>query len=116
MEIKITLVVKGSVKLTVTTDWQELIQVRSTSVALRRVFDLELRGIHLIEIILKVWVINEQYVIDVFICEVELRCCMNSDSYEYRNMSASTGTQFVPMGMLIICWKNFPAAHENVVN
>ena len=31
-------------------------------------------GIHLTDIILKVWVINGQYVIDVSICEVELRC------------------------------------------
>ena len=58
MEIEIvTFVVKGSAKLTVPTDWQEQIQVGSRSVALRRVFDLKLRGIHLTEIILKVWVI-----------------------------------------------------------
>ena len=48
MEIEIvTFVVKGSAKLTVPADWQEQIQVGSTSVALRRVFDLKLRGIHL---------------------------------------------------------------------
>ena len=29
---------------------------------------------------------------------------MNSVSYEYRNMSASRGAQFVPMGMPIITW------------
>ena len=41
MEIEIvTFVVKGSMKLTVPTDWQEQIQVGSRSVALRRVFDL----------------------------------------------------------------------------
>ena len=75
MEIEIvTFVVKGSAKLTVPTDWQEQIQVGSRSVALRRVFDLKLRGIHLTEIILKVWVINEQNVFDLSICEVELRC------------------------------------------
>ena len=51
------------------------IQVGSRSVALRRVFDLKLRGIHLTKIILKVWVINGQNVVDVSICEVELRCC-----------------------------------------
>ena len=57
MEIEIvTFVVKGSAKLTVPTDWQEQIQVGSRSVALRRVFDLKLRGIHLTEIILKIWV------------------------------------------------------------
>ena len=45
MEIEIvTFVVKGSMKLTVPTDWQEQIQVGSRSVALRRVFDLKLWG------------------------------------------------------------------------
>ena len=39
----------------------------------------------------------------------ESNACMNSASYEYRNMSARRGAQFVPMGMPIICWKNFPA-------
>ena len=74
MEIEIvTFVVKGSTKLTVPTDWQEQIKVGSKSVALRRVFDLKLRGIHLTEIILKVWVINGQNVVDVSICEIELR-------------------------------------------
>ena len=95
MEIEIvTFVVKGSAKLTVPTDWQEQIQVGNRSVALSRVFDLKHRGIHLTEIILKVWVINGQNVVDVSICEVELRCflpaeskdCMNSASYEYRNV------------------------------
>ena len=75
MEIEIvTFVVKGSAKLTVPTDWQGQIQVGSRSVALRRVFDLKLRRIHLTEIILKVWVMNGQNVVDVSICEVELRC------------------------------------------
>ena len=75
MEIEIvTFVVKGSTKLTVPTDWHEQIQVGSRNVALRRVLDLKLRGIHLNEIILKVWVINGQNVVDVSICEVELRC------------------------------------------
>ena len=73
MEIEIvTFVLKGSAKLTVPTDWQEQIQVGSRSVALRRVLTLKLRGIHLTEIIL--WVIKEQNVVDVSICEVELRC------------------------------------------
>ena len=40
---------------------------------------------------------------------VESKDCMNSASYEYRNMSARRGAQFVPMGMPIICWKTFPA-------
>ena len=48
MEIEIaTFVVKGSAKLTVPTDSQEQIQVRSRNVALRHVFDLKLRGIKL---------------------------------------------------------------------
>ena len=75
MEIEIvTFVVKGSTELTVPTDWQEQIQVGSRSVVLRRVFDLKFRGIHLTEVILKVLVINGQNVVDVSICEVELRC------------------------------------------
>ena len=66
MEIEIvTFVVKGCMKLTIPTDWQEQIQVGSRSVAVRHVFDLKLRGILLIEIILKVWVINGQNVVDV---------------------------------------------------
>ena len=57
MEIEIvTLVVKGSAKLTVPIDWQQQIQVASRSFAIRGVFDLKLRGIYLTEII--IWVIN----------------------------------------------------------
>ena len=75
MKIEIvTFVVKGSAKLTVPTDWQEQIQVGSRSVSLRCVFDLMLRGIHLTKIILKVLVINGQNVVDVSMCEVEMRC------------------------------------------
>ena len=37
---------------------------------------------------------------------------LNSASNEYRNMSAMTGAQLVPIGMPIICWKH----HKNVVN
>ena len=75
MEVEIvTFVVKGSSQLTVTLDRQELIQVGSRGVALCRVFDLKLSGIHLTQIILKIWVIDLQYVIDVSVCEVELRC------------------------------------------
>ena len=94
MEIEIvTFVVKGIAKLTVPTDWQEQIQVGSRSFALRRVFDLKLRGIHLIEIILKVWVINRKtssmylymklnWDANRFL-PVESKDCMNSASYEY---------------------------------
>ena len=39
----------------------------------------------------------------------ESKDCMNSASYEYRNMSARRGAQFVSMGMPIMCWKIFPA-------
>ena len=56
MEIEIvTFVVKGSAKLTFPTDWQWQIHVESRRVALRRVFDLKHRGIHvhLTEITLK---------------------------------------------------------------
>ena len=38
---------------------------RKQSVALRRFFDLQLRGIHLTDIIFKVWVINGQNVVDL---------------------------------------------------
>ena len=139
MEIEIiTLVVKGSAKLTVPTDYQEQIQVRSKSVVFCRVFDLKLRGIHLTEIlvILKVWVINGQYVINVSICEVELRClpfpiCREQGLYEFRfvfiqkyvgrerctnvkdqqqiNITDPRHTFHVPMGMPIIGRKPFPA-------
>ena len=34
---------------------------------------------------------------------------MNSASYEYRNMSARRGAQFVPIGMPTIYWKTFPS-------
>ena len=38
---------------------------------------------------------------------VESKDCMNSALCEYRNISARRGTQFVPMGMSIFCWKTF---------
>ena len=41
---------------------------------------------------------------------------MISASYEYRNMSASRGEQFVPMGMPIICWKTFPAKTSKMLS
>ena len=39
----------------------------------------------------------------------ESKDCMNSASYEFRNMSARRRAQFVPMGIPIICWRTFPA-------
>ena len=51
-------IVKGSSQLAVTLDRQKLIQVGSRGVALRRVVDLKLSGIHLTQIILKIWVID----------------------------------------------------------
>ena len=42
---------------------------------------------------------------------------MNSASYEYRNMSASRGTQFVPMGMpTYLLEKLSREDYKNVVN
>ena len=43
-----------------------------------------------------------------FSFQFESKDCMNSASYEYRNMSARRGAQFVPIGMPTICWKTFP--------
>ena len=43
-----------------------------------------------------------------FFFPVESKDCMNSASYEYRNMSARRGAQFVPIGMPTFCWKTFP--------
>ena len=99
MEIEIVaFVVKGSAKLTVPTDWQEQIQVRSRSVALRRVFDLKLRGIHLTEIILKVWVINRQNVVDVSICEghtlyIVVKPCKHDTDFTIQAGTVKLGTQ-----------------------
>ena len=45
----------------------------------------------------------------------ERKDCMNYASHEYRNMSARRGAQFVPMGMPIICWKNFPAKTTKIL-
>ena len=121
MEIEIvTFIVKGNVKLTVPTDWQEKIQVGSRCVALRRVSDLKLSGIHLTEIILEVCVLLMGKTSSMYLyvklnwdanrfLPAESKDCMNSASYEYRNMSARRGAQFVPMGIPIICWKPFPA-------
>ena len=70
----VILVVKGSVQVTVPLDQRELIQVGSRSVALSRIFHLKLSVIHLPQLFLKVLIINLQWFIDVFICDVELRC------------------------------------------
>ena len=116
MEIQIvTFVVKGSMKLTVPTDWQEQIQVGSRSVAFRRVFDLKLRGYIWPRYFSKSGLLMDKtssmylYVklnwdANRFL-PAESKDCMNSASYEYRNMSARRGAQFAPMGMPIICWK-----------
>ena len=58
----------------------------------------------------KVWVVNEQYVIDLSICEIELRCLpfltdREQRLYEFRFV----WVQFVPLGMSIICLKTFLA-------
>ena len=45
-------------------------QVESGSIALRSIFDLKVTGIHLTDIIIKVWIINGQYVIDVIIVDM----------------------------------------------
>ena len=82
MEFEIVaFVIKGSVPLTVP---------RSTgvdpnrSVALSRVFYLKRSGIHLTKTILKIWIIDCKYVIDVSICEVRLRCLLFLSSPEQR--------------------------------
>ena len=43
-----------------------------------------------------------------FFFPVESKDCMNSASFEYRNMSTRRGAQFVPIGMQNIFWKTFP--------
>ena len=52
----VTFVVKGSAQLIVPPDRQEKIKVGSRGVALSRVFDLKVSGIHLTKIIIKIWV------------------------------------------------------------
>ena len=63
----VTFVIKGSALLTVPLDRQEKIKVGSRGVALSRIFHLKLSGIHLTKKILKIWIIDWQYVIDVSI-------------------------------------------------
>ena len=68
MEVDIvTFVVKGNVQLTVPPDRQEQVHLWYRVVALFRVFDLKLSGIHLTQVIIKIWVIDWQYVIDVYL-------------------------------------------------
>ena len=50
----------------------------------------------------------------IFFFPVESKDCMNSASYEYRNMSARRGAQFVPMGMPTICWKTSPPTKSSL--
>ena len=119
MEVEIvTFFVKWGAQLTVTLDRQEKIQGGSRDVALRRVFDLKLSGIHLTEIILKSGLLidnaSSMYLYvklnwDAnFFFPVQSKYCMNSASYGYRNMSARRGAQFVPIKMPTICCKTFP--------
>ena len=76
MEVEIVMfVLKGREQLTVPSDRQEYIKVGSRGVALRRVIYLKLSGIYLTKVILKIWIIDRQYVIDVSMIEVELICC-----------------------------------------
>ena len=57
-----------------------------------------------------------------FFFPVDIKDCMKSASYEYRNMSGRRGAQFVPIGMPTICWNTGtpppppPEDHENVVD
>ena len=73
MEVEIvTFVVKRSAQPTVPPDLQEYmyIQEGSRSEALLHVFDFKLSRIHLTKIILKIWVIDGQYFIDICVCDV----------------------------------------------
>ena len=40
----------------------------------------------------------------------------NSDSYENKKRSARRGAQFVPIGMLITCWKSLPLNSTNMLS
>jgi hypothetical protein len=40
----------------------------------------------------------------------------NSDSYEYKNKSASRGAQFVPIGMPTSCWNSVPPKETNMLS
>ena len=60
-------------RVTAPPDRQKYIQV-SRSYALYRFFDLKFNGIHLAQVILKLWVVYGQNSIDVPVCEIEMRC------------------------------------------
>ena len=47
---------------------------------------------------------------------VESKDCMKSASYKYRKMSARRGAQFVPIGMLTVCLKTFPAKTTKILS
>ena len=75
IEIEIaTFVINGSMLFNVPPDRQILIQVRSRSVALCRVFELNFYGINLVQVTLNIWVVYGQNISDVPICELEPRC------------------------------------------
>ena len=71
-------------------------------IALCSVLNFKFHGIRLPWLILKVWIINEQYVIDVPVLAAELRCeefpsrqgqiLVNAASYEYTKILDRTGT------------------------
>ena len=64
-----------------------------------------------------IWSLTEML---IFFFPVESKDCMNSASYEFRNISARRGAQFVPIGMPTICLKTFSLKTtkmlSNVVN
>ena len=70
----VTLFIIGSVQLTFPPNQQEEIQVRSSSVAFCRVFNLKFNKIHLTHVILKLWVVFGQKIIDVPVRGIEPRC------------------------------------------
>ena len=48
---------------------------------------------------------------------VESKACMNSASYEYKNLSARTGAQVVPLENADYLLENLSCeVHENIVN
>ena len=51
---------------------------------LQCIFDLKFNRIHLTQVMLKVWIINRLYVINVPVCEVERRCLRFRSRREYK--------------------------------
>ena len=47
---------------------------------------------------------------------VSSKDCMNSASFEYRNMSARREGQFLPIVMPTICWEKFPPNTTNMLS